>query len=171
MRRSDLDSNTGNPSPTLSYASMFISSTPQSVRGSPVLRSRSNSLPNNYLNNLQVSVPFGKAKSLKKQSNGKTRKNEKTPTGKRNRFTTNKQKSKKCADEMNTSNHISNDSLSMRGLGTSQCSKKKHSTTSRQGERERQRVVKLQDGFGSFVARGSESIVFRDLNAKRATPL
>ena len=159
-----------NPSPTLSYASMFISSTPQSVRGSPVLRSRSNSLPNNYLNNIQLNVPFSKTKSLKKQSNGKTRKNEKTPIGKRNRFI-HKQKKKKSTDELNTSNHISNDSLSMRGLSTSQCSNKRHASTSRQGERERQVGLKIQDRFSSFVARGSESIVFRDLKSKRATHL
>ena len=166
-----MDSNLRNPSPTLSYASMFISSTPQSIRGSPVLRSRSNSLPNNYLNNIQTNVSLNKMKSRKKESNGKARKSEKTLIGKGNSFIR-KQKHKKSTDELTTSNHVvSSDSLLMRGMNTRQCSNRGLGSNSRQGERERQKVLTIQDRIGSYVARGSESVDFRELKSTKAAHL
>ena len=159
-----------NASPTPSYASMFISSTPQSVRGSPVLRSRSNSLPNNYLNYLQANIPFNKKRASKKQSNGKTKKKDQYRVGKGNNLV-NKQKNNKSLDGSNVSNHISNDNLSTRSIALSHCSNTRLGANSRQGERDRQKVRTIQDRFGSHVVRSSDSTDFRDFKSNRTSHL
>ena len=150
---------------------MFISSTPQSVRGSPILRSRSNSLPNDYLNNIQPNAAFNKTKSRKKESNGKARRNDTQLIGKQNKSVRTQKHKKNNADETRSSNHISNDSLPIRSMGTSQSSSKRLSSNSRQGERERQKVMAVQDRFGSYVVRGSDSIDIRDSKSNKTVHL
>ena len=149
---------------------MIVTSTPQSARGSPEMRSRSNSLPNTYMNNIHVTIPKNKKRSTTMTSHvGQSKKKGMKSSHKGNKGNSLlHMHNHNNSFDSQASNHKSSDSLSTRAITLA------HSLNMRRHNsgNEAYKMKAVREKRVEFTPIGqSEGPDYRDFNSSRTSHL